>query len=201
MKKVIVLISIMSFLVCSNQRMGLIKNFIIPGSGIPETEQYSKTKRNYLIREAFIWGALFSSRQNSDVYEDNYINYGIDYSGANVADFNYQYAINVGDYNTMSDYNNAMLGRRIPDKVYPNDEGYEWNWESNSNRLKYRDMLRTSRNLDKLGDFAIAGLLIHRIVGIINYTYLMNNNKSLGLSSNIYKTDLETVQLEFKFNL
>ncbi len=201
MKKVIVLISIVSFLVCSNQRMGLIKNFIIPGSGIPETEQYSKTKRNYLIREAFIWGALFSSRQNSDVYEDNYINYGIDYSGANVADFNYQYAINVGDYNTMSDYNNAMLGRRIPDKVYPNDEGYEWNWESNSNRLKYRDMLRTSRNLDKLGDFAIAGLLIHRIVGIINYTYLMNNNKSLGLSSNIYKTDLETVQLEFKFNL
>ena len=35
----------------------------------------------------------------------------------------------------------------------------------------------------------------------INYAYLMNRGKSLGLSSNIYKKDSQTIQLEFKFNL
>ena len=48
---------------------------------------------------------------------------------------------------------------------------------------------------------AIAGLLIHRIVAVINYTYLMNKGESLGLSSSVYKTDPQTIQLEFKFNL
>ena len=112
-----------------------------------------------------------------------------------------QYAINVGDYDSLSEYNDAMLGKRLSDKVYPQGEGYDWIWESDSDRLKYRDMLRTSRDLDKLGDFAVAGLLIHRIIGVINYTYLMNKGKSLGLSSNLYKTDSQTIQLEFKFNL
>ena len=139
--------------------------------------------------------------RSSDIYEANYINYGFDYSGTDVADFNSQYAINVGDYDSMSDYNNAMLGKRLPDRVYPQDEGYDWSWESSNNRLKYRNMLRTSRDLDKIGDFAIAGLLIHRIVGLINYNYLINKGKSLGLSSSVYKTDFQTVQLELKFNL
>ena len=87
------------------------------------------------------------------------------------------------------------------DKVYPQDQGYDWNWESNKDRLKYRDMLRTSRDFDKIGDFAIAGLIIHRIVALINYNYLKNNGESIGVSSNIYKRDSQTVQFELKFKL
>jgi len=201
MKRIILIVFCVSFLICSNSKWGVIKNMIVPGVGFPNTEQYSKVKKHYLLREVVIWGTLFSSRQSSDIYEANYINYGFDYSGTDVADFNSQYAINVGDYDSMSDYNNAMLGKRLPDRVYPQDEGYDWSWELSNNRLKYRDMLRTSRDLDKIGDFAIAGLIIHRIVGLINYNYLMNKGKSLGLSSSVYKTDFKTVQLELKFNL
>ena len=169
--------------------------------GVPNIDRFDKIKKNYLLREVLIWGVLFSSNQNRDMYNDNYINYGISYANTNVDSFNFQYAINVGDYESMSDYNNAMLGRRLADKVYPQDEGYDWNWESSKDRLKYRDMLRTSRDLDKIGDFAIAGLIIHRIVALINYNYLKNNGESLGISSNIYKRDSQTVQLELKFNL
>ena len=201
MKKIFILLIISSCLICSSAEWSPLKNIIIPGMGVPNIDRFDKIKKNYLLREVLIWGVLFSSNQNRDMYNDNYINYGISYANTNVDSFNFQYAINVGDYDSMSDYNNAMLGRRLADKVYPQDEGYDWNWKSSKDRLKYRDMLRTSRDLDKIGDFAIAGLIIHRIVALINYNYLKNNGESLGISSNIYKRDSQTVQLELKFNL
>ena len=201
MKKIFILLIISSCLISSSAEWSPLKNIIIPGMGVPNIDRFDKIKKNYLLREVLIWGVLFSSNQIRDMYNDNYINYGISYANTNVDSFNFQYAINVGDYESMSDYNNAMLGRRLADKVYPQDEGYDWNWESSKDRLKYRDMLRTSRDLDKIGDFAIAGLIIHRIVALINYNYLKNNGESLGISSNIYKRDSQTVQLELKFNL
>ena len=153
--------------------------------------------KNYLLREVLIWGVLFSSNQNRDMYNDNYINYGISYASTNVDSFNFQYAINVGDYESMSDYNNAMLGRRLADKVYPQDEGYDWNWESSKDRLKYRDMLRTSRDLDKIGDFAIAGLIIHRIVALINYNYL----KIMVSLLEYHRTFISVILKQFSLNL
>ena len=200
-RKIIFILLLVGFSIGSDSRLGLIKNIIIPGMGMPKTEEYQNLKKNYLLREVIIWGTLFSSRQNSDMYENNYINYGVEYGETDVSDYNYQYAINVGDYDSFSEYNDAMLRKRLSERVYPQNQGYEWDWESSDNRLKYRSMLRTSRDLDKIGDFAIAGLLIHRIVAVINYAYLMNKGKSLGLSSNIYKKDSQTIQLEFKFNL
>tara|TARA_Y100000768_G_scaffold380854_1_gene358618 strand:+ start:756 stop:1361 length:606 start_codon:yes stop_codon:yes gene_type:complete len=201
MKKVFLVLTISSFLICSTSEWSSFKNILIPGMGVPNTDTYDIVKKNYLLREVLIWGILFSSIQNSDMYKDNYINYGSSYADTDVDSFNFQYAINVGDYESMSDYNNAMLGRRLPDKVYPQDEGYDWTWTSNSDRLKYRGMLRTSRDFDKIGDFAIAGLIVHRIVALINYNYLKNNSELLGISSNIYNPDSQTVQLELKFNL
>ena len=200
-RKIIFILLLAGFSISSNSGLGLIKNIIIPGMGMPKTEEYQNLKKDYLLREVVIWGTLFSSRQNSNMYENNYINYGVEYGETDVSDYNYQYAINVGDYDSFSEYNDAMLRKRLSERVYPQNQGYEWDWESSDNRLKYRNMLRTSRDLDKIGDFAIAGLLIHRIVAVINYAYLMNKGKSLGLSSNIYKKDSQTIQLEFKFNL
>ena len=200
-RKIIFILLLVGFSIGSDSGLGLIKNIIIPGMGMPKTEEYQNLKKNYLLREVVIWGTLFSSRQNSNMYENNYINYGVEYGETDVSDYNYQYAINVGDYDSFSEYNDAMLRKRLSERVYPQNQGYEWDWESRDNRLKYRNMLRTSRDLDKIGDFAIAGLLIHRIVAVINYAYLMNKGKSLGLSSNIYKKDSQTIQLEFKFNL
>ena len=201
MKKILAILFIISISICSDSKFVLIKNIVIPGLGMPKTDQYQKIRKQYLLREVVLWGGLFSSRRSRDIYKDNYINYGVTYSDTNVSDFNYQYAINVGDYDSMSEYNDAMLRKRLSDKVYPQDQGYDWNWGASSERLKYRNMLRTSRNLDKMGDFAIAGLLIHRIVGVINYAYITNKGKPLGLSTDIYKSDNETVQLDFKFNL
>ena len=201
MKKILYILIAINISICSNVGLGLIKNVILPGWGIADIKGQEHKKNQYILREVIIWSTLFTSRENSHIFENNYINYSIDYASTDVSDFDSQYSINVGNYNSIFSYNDVMLRKRLPDNVYPENQGYDWNWDTSSNRLKYKSILQISRDLDKIGDFAIAGLLIHRLVGAINYLYLVNTNKDLGLSSNVSKPDSHTIQLDLKFDL
>ena len=177
MKKILYILIAINISICSNVGLGLIKNVILPGWGIADIKGQEHKKNQYILREVIIWSTLFTSRENSHIFENNYISYSIDYGSTDVSGFDSQYSINVGNYNSIFSYNDAMLRKRLPDNLYPENQGYDWNWDTSSNRLKYKSMLQISRDLDKIGDFAIAGLLIHRLVGAINYLYLVNTNK------------------------
>ena len=106
--------------------------------------------------------------------QDYYSSYGIDYANANIANNDLEYSMNVGNYNSMYLYNEAMLRKRQGDNVYPENEGYDWDWNSSENRLKYRRMFEASSNLGKVADFAVAGLIINRMIAAINYIYYLN---------------------------
>ena len=100
----------------------------------------------------------------------------------------------------MYEYNQAMLRKRRPDDVYPSNQGYNWEWNSSNKRLKYKKMLQVSRDLDKIGDFAIASLIIHRAVSVINYMYYAQSGSNSKISSSVSKPDQNTVQLKIKYN-
>ena len=93
-----------------------------------------------------------------------------------------------------------MLRKRRPDDVYPDNEGYEWEWDALANRLKYKKMLQVSRDLDKIGDFAIASLIVHRMVAVVNYMYYFRTGSNSKISSDVSKSDQNTVLLNIKYN-
>ena len=66
--------------------------------------------------------------------------------------------------------------------------------------LKYKKILQVSRDLDKIGDFAVASLLIHRAVSAINYMYYAQTGKNSKFSSDISKTNQSTVIFKIKYN-
>ena len=118
-----------------------------------------------------LWGALFTSGKTSNLFEDSYISYSNDYANTNVDNHNFEYSLNVGNYDSIYLYNEAMLRKRSPDNVYPENDNYRWEWDSADNRIKYKRMLQTSLDLDKIKSFTVAGLIVHRIVSVINYMY------------------------------
>ena len=99
MKYIIYLIIALSIIFPSNKSTGLIKNLILPGWGFVDTDK--DKARGFLLREMIIWSSLFSSRQISDIYEGNYIAYGINHANTNVSSFGSMYSINVGNYNSI----------------------------------------------------------------------------------------------------
>ena len=202
MKRYIIYILLISSICFSAESgTGFIKNLILPGWGFIDNQEHKAKAKGFLLREIIIWSSLFTSRGISDVYEDSYIGYGIDYANTNVSEFGSMYSINVGNYNSIYSYNEAMLLQRSPQSVYPEGLEFDWEWSSNQNRIKYKQMLQTSRDIDKIGDFAIAGIIVHRIVAGVNYLYHTKRGQDLGLSSIVTAPDKETVQLTLKINL
>ena len=200
-KHIIYILIILGVCYSSDTNRGFIKNLILPGWGFMGTEEDKGKSKGFLLREIVIWSSLFTSRQVSDIYKDAYIAYGIDYANTNVSDYGSMYSINVGNYNSIYSYNEAMLLQRSPESVYPEGGGFDWEWSANQNRVKYKRMLQTSRDINKIGDFAIAGIIVHRIVAGINYLYYTRSGRSLGLSSIVTSPNKETVQLTLKINL
>ena len=134
------------------------------------------------------------------MFEDYYSSYGIDYADADILNYGSDYAMNVGSYDSMYSYNEAMLRKRQPQNVYSANQGYEWQWTSINHRLKYKRMFETSRDLDKIGDFAIASLIINRMIATINYMYYSRTGTNLKVSSNLSKSDQNTILFNLKYN-
>ena len=200
MNRIIYILISLNFLISANHGTGILKNLIIPGWGFEQLENHKDQSKKFFLREAIIWSSFLTSRTSSDLFEDYYISYGIDYSNADILRYDEGYSINVGNYDSMSEYNEAMLRKRKPEDVYPYGEGYDWEWNSTNNRLKYKKILQVSRDLDKIGDFAVASLLIHRAVSVINYMYYAQTGKNSKFSSDISKTNQSTVIFKIKYN-
>ena len=184
----------MSF--ASNIGSGFIKNILIPGWGFQDKEQSKK----HLLREIVVWGTILSANKASDMFYNSYNSYAIDYADANIVNNNSKYSMDIGNYNSMSLYNEAMLRQRQGQEVYPENEGYNWSWESNSHRVKYKRMFETSDNLEKVADFAVAGLIINRLVAGITYIYYQRTGQASKVSSDLSKDSQNTFLLNLKYN-
>jgi len=62
----------------------------------------------------------------------------------------------------------AKNRQREIDLKYPEGEGYEWEWDSSANRTKFEDLRIRSAQSDKFASFAVAGLVLHRVVSLID---------------------------------
>tara|TARA_A100001011_G_scaffold337732_1_gene368092 strand:- start:340 stop:954 length:615 start_codon:yes stop_codon:yes gene_type:complete len=196
---------ILTFSVCLSQvevqSSGLLKNIILPGWGYSEQSEFKKQKKTYLFREMVLWSTLFLSGKTSDIFQSNYTSFSSNHAYANVSNHNFEYSLNVGRYNSIYLYNNAMLQQRNPDAVYPENDLYSWDWDSNNNRLRYKKMIQTSLDFDKVKDFTFAGLIIHRIISGINYMYYIKKGNESNFSSMVLTPDQHTVQINFQYNL
>ena len=200
MKKIFLIIITSTMVFSANEQLGLLKNMIIPGWGFQDLDNQKNQSKKYLFRDVIIWSSLITARNSSDLFEDYYTTLGIDHSNASILEYGDGYAINVGNYDSMDEYNNVMLRKRRPSDVYPVNQGYEWEWDSTSKRVKYKKMLQASRDLDKIGDFAVAGLIINRLISSINYLYYVQTGKNSKLNSSIInsKEDIK-LNLEYTF--
>tara|TARA_Y100001970_G_scaffold57040_1_gene72294 strand:- start:82 stop:687 length:606 start_codon:yes stop_codon:yes gene_type:complete len=200
MKKIVYIIISLNLFIPQVQGSGVLKNAILPGWGFQNLEKQSHQSKKYFLREAIIWSFLLVSKSSSDLFEGYYIAHGIDYADTDITRYDSQYSIDVGNYESLLSYNDAMLRKRLPERVYPNSEEYSWEWDSSNHRLKYKKMLQASRDISKIGDFAIAGLIVHRMVSVINYLYYSRTGSDSKLSSSVLKPDQNTVLFNIKYN-
>ncbi len=151
----------------------VFKSIILPGWG-----QYAldhPKRGNFFISGEVLGVSLsaFSFIKSNNV-KDTYIAMAAEHAGTKDSGKGHQYWVDIGNYNSSEDYNDEHLRWREYDALYPDDEMWRWQWDSEKNRERFEDLRIESDNYELIGKFIIGGIIINHIISAIDAFYLKN---------------------------
>ena len=189
------------------------KSLLFPGWGELSVNQNSRGQK-LMAADIILWLTVFNGKNLSKNYESDYRAFASEHAGVNWSHTDYLYAIDIGYYEDLNDYNSAKarqrsleletdlnggLIREYGHAIYPENGDFDWQWDSDSNRKSYKDIRISSANWDKYANFAIAGLLVNRVISVIDVMYLEKTGASTPIQSQIITNGKNDFQLKLSF--
>jgi hypothetical protein len=158
----------------------------------------TKRAKNFFISETMIWLFYFGSVQTKKWYESDYTAFATLHADVDMDQKPYLFEVNLGHYDNLEEYNDTKERQRLPNDKY-SDSKYYWQWDSKMNRIKYDEMRIKSVTAGKYGRFAVAGLILHRLLSVIDVIYLERRNQSVSLHTQVYGSG-DNIGMRFSFN-
>lgn len=142
--------------------LAVAMSLVLPGMG----EWYAgsfDTGRYFLMADGSFWLTFAAFRLRGDWLRSDARSFGSQHAGIDFSGKDDQYLVNVGSYNSVDEYNQARLRERQFDRLYvsPRDA---WKWNSEENRLRFREMRISSDRMYENAKFAVGALVINRII-------------------------------------
>lgn len=97
----------------------------------------------------------------------------------------YIFSVNMGQYDSMQEYNEVKSRQRQVDKKYTESADNEWEWDTTQNRIQFDRLRIKSITYEKYASFAIGGLLLHRIISLIDVIYLERKFPEINLTPQV----------------
>ena len=189
------------------------KSLLFPGWGELSLNNKSRGQK-LLVADIILWLTVLNGKILSKNYESDYRAFASEHAGVNWSHTDYLFAVDIGYYEDLNDYNSAKarqrsleletdlnggLIREYGHAIYPENGDFDWQWDSDSNRKLYKDMRISSANWDKYANFAIAGLLVNRVISVIDIMYLEKTGVSTPIQSQIIIHSTNNLQLKLSF--
>ena len=177
----------------------LVRSIILPGWGELKMEE-TKRSRILMVSDLSIFVTYLLGKSFNVSYIDHYKAYGTLYANADMQGKDYSFIVNMSNYNSMSEYNQDMSNRKNYDDIYE-DSTYNWEWDNTNKRLKFNNMRESSIISDKFAEFAVAGLIINRVISAIDVLYLTNKNSRVKLNAFVSPEKNDGISLNVSFSL
>lgn len=142
-------------------------SFILPGTG----EYYAGSKKMatiFLGTEVLLWTTYFSFRIYGHWKKHDYQLYAVSHAGISPAGKDQQYFVDIENYHNIREYNEAKLRQRNVGALYPENESYRWQWDSETSRLEYEKLRIKSDHAYSGSLFVIGGILANHIISGID---------------------------------
>lgn len=158
-------------------KKSIAKSLILPGLGEYGLGE-NKRGQIFTMTELSLWTVLFLSQNIVDISETQFKSTASKHAGVTTRGKSNQYFVDIGNYETMEDYNETQQRYRSPDLVYPAGLGFQWSWDSDKSRNRFKKY-RINRDLArKVGRFVIGGIVLNHIISVIDVTYLHRIKKT-----------------------
>ena len=204
MKKYKIILFISITIIFQSSLFGSVwKSFIVPGWG-EKSLNHDKRGNILLFTEFALWAAFTYTDDQYSSYKNNYIVHGEYFADVNWNNKNDLYAANVGNYTCLSfddcgdeAFNIIKAQNFLYEDMYPEGEGFDWNWESRDERLKYDTWRNKSKNYNDMKGFIIGGMIVNRIISVFDVIILKRKNT---LTSRLYQNSNNDTMLKIFYN-
>ena len=202
MRKILLCIVVLNSLLSaqmSSSAKSKLQSLILPGMG-ELTMGHEKRARSFFIREAAIWFVYIGGTKASSWYESDYRAFAALHTGIDMDGKDYIFAVNMGHYNSFTEYNEAKVRQRQVHKIYAEQQGNEWQWDNKKNQKHFDKLRIQSVTYEKYARFAIAGLILHRLISLIDLIYLERQYPDLSLTPQL-STNAGNLQFHIQIDL
>ncbi len=189
------------------------KSLLFPGWGELTLNKKSRGQK-LLAADIILLLTVLNGKKLSKNYESDYRAFASEHAGVDWNHTDYLFAVDIGYYKKLDDYNsekarqrslemetapNGDLIREYGHSIYPENGDFAWEWDTITNRQSYKDMRVSSTNWDKYANFALAGLIVNRVISVIDVMYLERTGKSTPIQSQIITKGIDDLQLKLSF--
>jgi len=143
-------------------------SLLLPGAG--EIYGGSKTKgKIFLLSEASVWAGFFSFRTYGSWLKDDYRSYAASHAQVNLKGKPDDFFDQLAFYDSRDQYNQlALLYHRGEVSPYPEDDFWNWEWESKDSRLYYRDIKNRSKDASRKAIYMVGLSIVNRILSVVD---------------------------------
>ncbi|MGH2568341.1 MAG: hypothetical protein ACRDGA_08380 [Bacteroidota bacterium] len=142
--------------------LAVVLSLILPGMGEWYAGNFDSGKY-FLIADGSFWLTYGAFRLRGDWLREDARSFATLHAGAQFSGKDDQFAVNVGGYSSVDDYNQARLRERRFGQIYSAPD-YAWLWDTDVNRMQFRDTRVKSDQMYENAKFAIGALVVNRLI-------------------------------------
>lgn len=165
-----------------NPAISLILSLLVPGTGHLYAGRMDVGKY-FITSEAACWLGVIGLDLYGNALRDDSRTYASEHSGLNKEGKDDDYFSNVGNFNSIYDYNNEKLAMGQWDKLYDISTHF-WSWDSETSKNIFDKQRKKSERTYNARIIFATALVVNRIVSAISALILTNkqNNVLSGIS-------------------
>jgi TM2 domain-containing membrane protein YozV len=144
--------------------LAVVASLLVPGLGELYAGSFESGKY-FMIAEGGLWLTYSGFRMQSKWLMQDAQTFANQHADANFSSKDDQYLVNIGNFNTTAEYNDAKGRNREYDLIYqPTRPEYQWNWDTEANRLRFKDMRIHSGEVKNNSKFIIGAIVVNHLL-------------------------------------
>lgn len=152
-------------------RGAFVRSLLLPGLGHRYANgRWGAGGTTFALADAALWTGLFGVTWRRSGLEDTYRALAVSRAGADMDGKNRTFVLRLASYRSSDEFVEVALRNRAWEDIgYADDPSYRWNWATEEDFLRFRDLRNDAESLGRRRTLIVASLVANRILaGILS---------------------------------
>ena len=147
--------------------LAVLYSLLVPGLGEYYAGGYGSGKF-FSIAEGSFWLAYASFDVYGNSLRDDARSFAVAHAGITPAGKEDDFYVDIGNFATTQEFNERRLRDREPERLYDENAGFGWRWDSEISRAQFKETRLGGENVLNNRKFVVAAIVINHIASAIN---------------------------------